>query len=230
MKRRVLLKISGEAFSADNIPLCPQRVSHIIEDITAAHQAGVEIAVMVGGGNFLRGTTTQGVKRITADHMGMLATILNGLALRDAFDKVAVPVKLYSALAVAGIAAEFDYAKARLALQTRHVVIFVAGTGNPFVTTDSGASLRAVEMEADIVLKATKVEGVFNKDPNQFQDALLYKSLSFDEALKQELAVMDIGAFCQCRDYNIPIRVFNLFKAGALLNALMGADEGTLIS
>ena len=228
--RRVLLKISGEAFSSADAPLCQNRLADIVADIREAHAKGIQIAIVVGGGNFLRGATTKGVKRITADHMAMLATIINGLALRDALDQIELPVKLYSAIEVAGIAARFDYAKAISALQSGKVVILVAGTGNPFVTTDSGASLRAVEIDADVILKATKVDGVYNKDPRQHSDATLYSSISFDEVLRQELEVMDLAAFCQCRDYHIDIQVFNLFKKGALLNALLGGREGTLVS
>ncbi len=230
MQRRVLLKISGEAFSSDTTSLCPDRLSEIAMDLAHAHAEGVQIAVVVGGGNFLRGATTRGVKRITGDHMAMLATIINGLALRDALDQKNISVKLYSAIEVAGIAARFDYAKAIAALNAGRIVILVAGTGNPFVTTDSGASLRAVEIEADVILKATKVEGVFDKDPNKHKDALLYDRLSFDEALKKRLEVMDLAAFCQCRDYNIDIQVFNLFKKGALIGALLGRKEGTIVS
>jgi uridylate kinase len=228
--RRVLLKISGEAFSSPDAPLCQDRLAHIVSDIRDALAKRVEIAIVVGGGNFLRGATTKGVKRITADHMAMLATIINGLALRDALDQGEIPVKLYSAIEVAGIAARFDYAKAISALHQGKVVILVAGTGNPFVTTDSGASLRAVEIDADVILKATKVDGVYNKDPRQHSDAILYSSITFDEVLRQELEVMDLAAFCQCRDYQIDIQVFNLFKKGALLNALLGGREGTLVS
>ncbi len=229
-KRRLLFKISGEAFSSDSAPLCSQRLAAIAEDIKQASDAGVQVAVVVGGGNFLRGANTSAVKRITGDQMGMLATILNGLALRDALDEKKVPVKLYSAIEVAGIAARFDYAKAIFALEAQRVLIFVAGTGNPFVTTDSGASLRAIEIEADVILKATKVDGVFDKDPKKYPDAKRYTKITFDEVLKQELAIMDLAAFCQCRDYNIQIQVFNLFKTGALLKALLGSDEGTLVS
>lgn len=232
MARRVLLKISGEAFSSGDEVLCAKRLDSIVKDLKEARSKGVEIAIVVGGGNFLRGANASNalLKRITADHMGILATILNGLALRDALDAHHIPVKLFSALSVAGIAPVFDYSLAINALKEKEIVIFAGGTGNPFVTTDSGGSLRAVEIEATVLLKATKVDGVFDKDPNKFKDAKRYTHLSFDEALHKELKVMDLAAFCQCRDYNISVQVFNLFKEGALLKALIGSDEGTLVS
>lgn len=231
-KRRVLLKISGEAFAADNQVLCANAMAGLVNDLKQGREQGIEIAIVVGGGNFLRGATVSNtlLKRITADHMGILATILNGLALRDALEAHQVPVRLYSAVAVAGIAPVFNYSQVINDLKQNIITIFAGGTGNPFVTTDTGASLRAIEIEADVLLKATKVDGVFDKDPNKYSDAKLYKQLKFDEVLQKELQVMDLSAFCQCRDYNIPIQVFNLFKKGALLNALLGAHEGTIVS
>ena len=180
----------------------------------------------------LRGATlTDGViSRTTADHMGMMATILNALALSDALNKVRQETAIFSAVAVQGVAQAFDYRQAIHRLQEGKVVICAGGTGNPFVTTDSAASLRAVELQADVLLKATKVDGVYDKDPHKHDDAKRYDRLSFKQVLQEELKVMDLAAFCQCRDYNVPIRVFDVFKPKALLGVLLGAQEGTLIS
>jgi uridylate kinase len=231
--KRVLLKLSGEAFAGESQQgLSSDRLLAIAKDIQQAAAKGIQIAIVVGGGNFLRGASVSNevITRTTADHMGMLGTILNGLALRDALESINVKTALFSALSVQGVAEGFDYRKAMHQLSQNHVVIFAGGTGNPFVTTDSTASLRAIEINADIILKATKVDGVYTSDPKKDPSAKRYNRLSFDEALQKQLAVMDLAAFCQCRDYNIAIRVFNLFKEGALTRALDGADEGTLVT
>ena len=232
MARRVLLKISGEAFANSNQALAPERFTAIAKDLEVARSKGVEIAVVVGAGNFLRGAsaTNSVLTRVTADHMAMLATVMNGLALRDALDGLGVANALYSALPVDGIVKAFDYREAREDLLNKKIVILGGGTGNPLVTTDSTASLRGAELDVDVVLKATKVDGIYDKDPVKFKDAKRYTQLNFAEVLKQELQVMDLGAFCQCRDFGISIQVFNLFKPGALLNALLGSDEGTVVS
>lgn len=230
MARRILLKISGEAFSEGNLPVSKARLAGIANDLRIARDKGVEIAVVVGGGNFLRGSQTDAIRRITGDQMAILATLMNGLALRDHLDQIDVPVKLFSAVPVPGMIEIADIFKARTALSKGKIVIFSGGVGLPFVTTDSGASQRAVEMGADVILKATKVDGIYDKDPHKFKDAKLYQHLNFTEVLQKELAVMDLAAFCQCRDYNVSIQVFNLFKQGALLNALLGGQEGTIVS
>ncbi|MDO8953467.1 MAG: UMP kinase [Gammaproteobacteria bacterium] len=230
---RVLLKLSGEAFAGEGQQgLSSERLLAVAKDIQESVNKGVQIAVVVGGGNFLRGATVSNdvITRTTADQMGMLGTILNGLALRDALESIHVKTALLSAVAVQGMAEVFDYRKAISYLSQNYVVIFTAGTGNPFVTTDSAASLRAIEINADVILKATKVDGVYTADPKKDSKATRYDKLSFDEALQKQLAVMDLAAFCQCRDYNIAIRVFNLFKPGALSRALAGGDEGTLVT
>lgn len=230
---RVLLKLSGEAFAGESQQgLSSERLLAVAKDIQEAVKKGVQIAIVVGGGNFLRGATVSNdvITRTTADQMGMLGTILNGLALRDALESINVKTALLSAVAVQGMAEVFDYRKAISYLNQDHVVIFTAGTGNPFVTTDSAASLRAIEINADVILKATKVDGVYTADPKKDPSAKRYDKLSFEEALQKELAVMDLAAFCQCRDYNIAIRVFNLFKPGALTRALNGDNEGTLVT
>ncbi len=228
---RVLLKISGEAFSDGEASLSPSRFEAVVSELLEGVAAGVEIGIVVGGGNFLRGASIESplLHRVTADQMGILATVLNGLALRDAIEARGGAVKLMSALPIEGVVEAFDYRKARKALSKKKIVIFAGGTGNPFVTTDSAASLRAIEIGASVLLKATKVNGVYDKDPNKFNDATLFEHLSFAEVLQKELAVMDLAAFCQCRDYNVAIQIFNLFKPGALSRVLLGHKEGTLV-
>ncbi len=232
MTRRVLLKISGEAFGVDDSPISEARLASIAKDIQLAHEEGVEIAIVVGGGNLLRGASACNkiLGRVTADHMAMLATVMNSLALRDALDSLHLPNALYSAIPIDGVVAAFDYRAANQDLYAKKIVILGGGTGNPLVTTDSTASLRAVELNANVILKATKVDGIYDKDPRKFKDARRYEHLSFKEVLQKELAVMDLAAFCQCRDYGVQIQVFNLFKEGALFNALIGSDEGTIVS
>ncbi len=230
--KRFLLKLSGESFAdAGGRGLDQARLLNVAEQIQVALERGIEIGIVVGGGNFLRGATlsNQMITRTTADQMGMLATLLNGLALSDALNVKGCKTKLYSAVAVQGVADAFDYRRAIANLEAGRVVIFTGGTGNPFVTTDSAASLRAVEVNADVLLKATKVDGVYAKDPKKYPDAKRYEQITFAQALGEELAVMDLAAFCQCRDYNVPIRVFDVFKPNALRDILLGANEGTLV-
>ena len=230
--KRFLLKLSGESFADDSgRGLDQERLLNVAGQIKVALQEGVEIGIVVGGGNFLRGATSSNevITRTTADQMGILATLLNGLAVSDALNVVGCKTKLYSAMAVQGVADAFDYRRAIASLEAGRIVIFAGGTGNPFVTTDSTASLRAVEINADVLLKATKVDGIYAKDPKKYPDAKRYDRITFQQALREELAVMDLAAFCQCRDYNVPIRVFDVFQPNALRNVLLGADEGTLV-
>ena len=231
--KRVLLKLSGEALNAPGqFGLGEYEISTMVSQMLIAAQQGVEVAVVIGGGNFLRGAQACGnqLKRITADHMGILATVLNGLALRDAITAKGYSVLLYSALPIPGIVEGVNIRHAQEALSRGTIVIFAGGTGNPFVTTDSAASLRAVEIEADVLLKATKVDGIYDKDPAKHKDAKRFDHLTFDEVLTRRLEVMDIGAFSQCKEHHIPIRIFNLFKPDALEKALLGSNEGSLIS
>jgi len=231
--KRVLLKLSGESFADESGQgLNQERLLSLSKQIQAAVTAGVQVAIVVGGGNFLRGATLSNdvISRTTADHMGMMATILNALALSDALNTINQETAIFSAVAVQGIADAFDYRRAISRMNRGEVVICAGGTGNPFVTTDSAASLRAVELGANVLLKGTKVNGVYDKDPNRFNDAKRYDHLSFKKVLQDELRVMDLAAFCQCRDYNVPIRVFNVFEPNALLNVLKGAQEGTLVT
>ncbi len=228
---RVLLKISGEAFSDGEASLSPSRFNAVVDELLQGVAAGVEIAIVVGGGNFLRGASIENplLHRVTADQMGILATVLNGLALRDAIEARGGDAELMSALPIEGVVDAFDYRMARKALAHKKIVIFAGGTGNPFVTTDSAASLRAVEIGATVLLKATKVDGIYDKDPHKHTDAVLFEHLTFSEVLQKELAVMDLAAFCQCRDYHVAIQIFNLFKPGALSRVLLGHQEGTLV-
>lgn len=230
--RRVLIKMSGEALMGDgHLPIDPQVLDSLVNDIYQIHQMGVQVGIVIGGGNIFRGKALEkiGIGRITGDHMGMLATLMNALALRDAFERFKLPVRILSAIPMSGVVDHFNRRKAMHHMQQGRVVIFAAGTGNPLVTTDSAASLRGIEVEADVVLKATNVDGVFSADPAKNPDAELYEHLTYQEALEKELAVMDLTAFCQCRDHKMKLRVFNIKKQGALLRVILGEKEGTLV-
>jgi len=230
--RRVLLKLSGEFLLGDTAYGIDGKVlRRLAVDIGALITAGVEVAIVVGGGNLFRGETLAqtGINRITADQIGMLGTIMNALALRDALIKAEVKVHILSALPMLGVVDAYDRHKAMQHLSRKEVVIFAAGTGNPLVTTDSAASLRAVEIEAEILLKATQVDGIYSENPSLNAQAKRYQYLSYCDALAQECAVMDWNAFRQCRDHDMQIRVFNLNKKDVLLNIVLGIDEGTLV-
>lgn len=230
--RRVLLKMSGEALMGkETYAIDPEVLDRMAKDITQVYQLGVQVAIVIGGGNFFRGAALQkaGINRITGDYMGMLATLINALALRDAFERSNLPVRILSAIPMTGVVDAFHRRKAIHHLQQGRVVIFAAGTGNPLVTTDSAASLRGIEIGADVVLKATNVDGVYSEDPAKNPKAKLYKHLTYQEALEKELAVMDLAAFCQCRDHNMSLRVFNINKPGTMLRVIMDTAEGTLV-
>lgn len=229
--QRIVLKLSGEALQGDNLfGIEPSRLARVSTEISNVVKLGVQVALVIGGGNLIRGADlyTTGFDRVTADQMGMLATIINGLALRDALSRSAIPVTVMSAIPVPGLVDIFDRVKARRALESQ-VVIFVGGTGNPLVTTDSAAALRGIEVGADIVIKATKVDGVFDADPIKNPKAKRFSRLSYDEVLKQQLAVMDLNAILLCKDHNLPLRVFNMGKQSALQSIVQGEDIGTLI-
>lgn len=230
--RRILLKLSGEALQGDTQPgIDPAKLAWVGAEIKSIVDRGVQVALVIGAGNLIRGSEycLSGMDRITADQMGMLATIINGLALSDALDKKAIPVKLMSAIAVPGLVDFYNRRAAKQALHQGQVVIFTGGTGNPLVTTDSAAALRGIEVGVDIILKATKVDGVFASDPIKNPKAERYTSLTYDEMLEQRLAVMDLNSILLCRDNALPLRVFNMNKQGALLRIVMGEDVGTLI-
>lgn len=231
--KRILLKLSGEALQGDEgfgiDPSILDRMAHEIKEIL---EMGVEVGVVLGGGNLFRGAklAKAGMNRVVGDHMGMLATVMNGLAMRDSLFRADVNAKLMSAFQLNGICDTYNWSEAIKMLREKRVVIFSAGTGSPFFTTDSAACLRGIEIEADVVLKATKVDGVFDKDPAKHADAQLYKTLSYEEVIDKELQVMDLAAFTLARDHGMPIRVFNMGKPGALKQVVTGTEEGTIIS
>jgi uridylate kinase len=230
--RRVLLKLSGEALMGeDSFGINQDVLARIATELQAVVEAGVQVAVVIGGGNIFRGVSgaAQGVDRASADYMGMLATVINSLALQNALEKIPVPVRVQSALRIDQVAEPYVRRRAIRHLERGRVVIFAAGTGNPFFTTDTAASLRGLEIGADIVLKATKVDGVYDKDPKKFPDAKRYTTVTYGEVLAKRLGVMDATSIALCRDQNLPLRVFNLNKPGALKRAVLGEDEGTLV-
>jgi uridylate kinase len=230
--RRILLKLSGEALMGDS-PYGIDRgtLERIVSEISEVVRMGVETAIVIGGGNIFRGVAlgAAGMDRATADYMGMLATVMNALALQDAMRHVGLVSRVQSALNIEQVAEPYIRGKAMRYLEEGKVVIFAAGTGNPFFTTDTAAALRGMEMNVDIVIKATKVDGVYTDDPKKNPAATRYKRLSFDEAIIQNLKVMDATALTLCRDQKLPISVFSIFKPGALKRLVQGEDEGTLV-
>lgn len=230
--RRILLKFSGEALAGKSgYGIEPAVLDRIAKEVRELVETEVQVGIVVGGGNLFRGESLSaaGIGRITGDHIGMLGTLINALALRDAFERAGVETRIMSAIPMSGIVDHYDRRKAIYHLRHGQVVIFAAGTGNPLVTTDSAASLRAIEVQADILLKATSVDGIYDKDPAKHKDAKRYHILSYKEALQKELGVMDLAAFTQCRDHNMKIRVFDWHKPSSLMRIVMGEDEGTLV-
>lgn len=230
--KRILLKLSGEALMGDDqFGINRNTIVRIVGEVAEVTRLGVEVAVVIGGGNIFRGVAggSVGMDRATADYMGMLATVMNALAMRDALERSNISSSIMSAIPMSGVVDHYDRRKAIRHLGQGDVVIFAAGTGNPFFTTDSSACLRAIEVEAELVLKATKVDGVYTADPVKNPDAVRFERLSYDEVLDRKLGVMDLTAICLCRDHHMPVRVFAMDKAGALLSIVMGGDEGTLI-
>lgn len=230
--KRVLLKLSGEALMGNQeFGIDPAVVEQMACDVSELVKAGVQVAIVIGGGNIFRGLSLSaaGMDRTTADHMGMLATVINSLSLQDAIERKGVPVRVMSALAIHQVCEDFIRRRAIRHMEKGRVVVFAAGTGNPFFTTDTAASLRGTEINADIVIKATKVDGVYDSDPEKNPDAVKYEHLNYDDVINDKLAVMDTTAIVLCRDNNIPIRVFNMSKKGALMNIIKGENEGTLV-
>ena len=230
--KRVLLKLSGEALQGDvDFGIDPKVLDRLAQEIAEVSALGVQIGIVIGGGNLFRGAALSiaGLGRITGDQMGMLATIMNSLAMRDALARADIPTRMMSAIALSGVVDQFDRRKAIHHLELGRVVLFAAGTGNPLVTTDSAASLRAIEVDADVLLKATNVDGIYSADPSKDKTATLYSHLSFKECLDEELAVMDLTAFCQCRDQNLPIRVFNINKPNILYQVVTDPKIGTTV-
>lgn len=231
--KRILLKLSGEALQgSEGFGIDPSVLDRMALEIKELIKMGVQVGVVIGGGNLFRGAklAKAGMNRVVGDHMGMLATVMNGLAMRDALHRANINAKLMSAFPLNGVCENYSWAEAISYLRGKRVVIFSAGTGNPFFTTDSAACLRGIEIGADVVLKATKVDGVYDCDPAKNPEAKLYNALNYQDVLEKELQVMDLAAFTLARDHDMPICVFNMNKPGALKRVIMGEDEGTLIS
>jgi uridylate kinase len=230
--KRILLKLSGEELMGEEgFGIDPKVLDRMALEIGQLVGIGVQVGLVIGGGNLFRGAALNqaGMDRVTGDHMGMLATVMNALAMRDALERTNISSHVMSAIPMSGVVEHYDRRRAIRYLKDGDVVIFAAGTGNPFFTTDSAACLRGIEIEANVVLKATKVDGVYTADPMLDPTAELYDHLTYDEVLDKKLGVMDLTAICLCREHNMPLRVFRMSKQGALLNLVVGGDEGTLI-
>jgi uridylate kinase len=230
--KRILLKLSGEALMGDDpYGINRQTIETIVQEIAAVARLGVELGVVIGGGNIFRGVApgAAGMDRATADYMGMLATVMNALALQDAMRRAGLDCRVQSALNIEQVVEPYIRGKAIRYLEEGRIVVFAAGTGNPFFTTDTAAALRASEVGAEIVLKATKVDGVYTADPKKDRAATRYARLSFDEAIQRNLKVMDATALTLCRDQKLPVNVFSIFKKDALMRVVAGEDEGTLV-
>lgn len=229
---RVLLKLSGEALMGKlSFGIDPEVLDRMALNISELISAGVEVGVVIGGGNLFRGKqlSEAGLGRVTGDHMGMLATVMNALAMRDALERIDLPARIMSAIPMLGVVDPYHRRKAMTHLRTGHVVIFAAGTGNPFFTTDTAACLRAVEVGADVMLKATKVDGVYSADPVKDKSAERYDALTYDEVLAKTLQVMDLTAICLCRDHHLPLIVFDMGEKDALMSIIKGEPLGTWI-
>ncbi|MDC1435782.1 UMP kinase [Gammaproteobacteria bacterium] len=229
---RILLKLSGEALTGSaDFGIDPKVLDRMALEIGQLVEIGVQVGVVIGGGNLFRGAALHaaGMERVTGDHMGMLATVMNALAMRDALERANIPSRVMSAIPMSGVVEHYDRRTAIRHLKAGDVVLFSAGTGNPFFTTDSAACLRGIEIDADLVLKATKVDGVYSADPIKHPDAVKFDKLTYDEILDKKLGVMDLTAICLSRDHNLPVRVFDMNKPKALFNIMVGEEEGTLI-
>lgn len=230
---RILLKISGEALLGElDYGIDPKVSSRIAEEVKAVIAGGVEVGIVIGGGNIFRGQglAASGIDRTTGDHMGMLATVMNALALQDALEKMGVDTRVMSAIPIRDVCEDFIRRRAMRHLEKHRVVIFAAGTGNPFFTTDTAASLRAVEIGADLMIKATKVDGVYSSDPMTNADAEYHPRLTYDQVIERKLQVMDTNAIVLCREQSMPIRIINLNRPGELGRLIAGEEVGTLVS
>ncbi|MDH5571777.1 MAG: UMP kinase [Gammaproteobacteria bacterium] len=230
--QRILLKLSGEALMGEQeFGIDPAVAERIAIEVKELHDVGAQVAMVIGGGNIFRGVSlaSSGMERTTADHMGMLATVINALALQDALERHDLAVRVMSALPIHNVCEDYIRRRAVRHLEKGRIVIFAAGTGNPFFTTDTAASLRGIEVNADLVIKGTKVNGVYDSDPVKNKSAKRYDRLGYDRVIEEKLAVMDTTAIVLCRDNKIPIRVFNMNETGALMRILEGADVGTLV-
>ncbi len=231
--KRVLLKLSGEALMGEGqFGIDPQTIARIAGEVKELIDSGIQVGLVIGGGNLFRGAglAEAGMERVTGDHMGMLATVMNALAMQDALEHVGVYARVMSAIKINQICEDYIKRRAVRHLEKGRVCIFAAGTGNPFFTTDSAASLRAIEIGADLLIKATKVDGVYTADPMKDPTAKRYDTLTYDEVLDQRLMVMDATAIVLCRDHNMPLCVLDIYKTGALRKAIQGEDEGTFVS
>ncbi len=231
--QRILLKLSGEALTGDaDFGIDPKVLDRMAVEVGQLVGLGIQIGMVIGGGNLFRGAAlhSAGMERVTGDHMGMLATVMNALAMCDALERANISTRVMSAIPMSGVVEHYDRRTAIRHLQAGDVVIFAAGTGNPLFTTDTAACLRGIEIDADLILKATKVDGVYSADPVTNPDAIKFDKLSYDDVIEKKLGVMDLTAICLSRDHKIPIKVFNMGKPGALLDNVMGRADGTLIS
>lgn len=231
--RRVLLKLSGEALMGDlDYGIEPKVIQRIAGEIATARKSGVEVAIVIGGGNIFRGAglARSGMDRVTGDYMGMLATVMNALAIQDALESLDVFARVMSALRINEVCEDYIRRRAVRHLEKGRVIILAAGTGNPFFTTDTAASLRAIEIGADVLLKATKVDGVYDADPKKKPDAKRYETVSYDQVLADKLLVMDATAIVMCRDNHVPLRIFDLTQKDALVRAMLGDEIGTLVT
>jgi uridylate kinase len=229
---RILLKLSGEALSGTaDFGIDPKILDRMALEVKEIVDLGVQVGMVIGGGNLFRGASLHeaGMERVTGDHMGMLATVMNALAMRDALERANIATRAMSAIQMTGIVEQYDRRSALRYLNAGDVVIFSAGTGNPFFTTDSAACLRGIEIDADLILKATKVDGVYSSDPSLDSSAVKFDKLSYDEVIEKRLGVMDLTAICLSRDHHIPIKVFSMQRPGALLDNVVGKKDGTLI-
>ena len=230
--RRVLLKLSGEALMGElDYGIEPRVIQRLAREIAAAHASGVEIAIVIGGGNIFRGAglARAGMDRVTGDYMGMLATVMNALAIQDALESIDLHARVMSALQIHDVCEDYIRRRAIRHLEKGRVIILAAGTGNPFFTTDTAASLRAIEIGADVLLKATKVDGVYDSDPAKNPDAKRFEVVSYDQVITEKLGVMDATAIVMCRDNELPLRVFDLHRPNALVQAISGDSVGTLV-
>jgi uridylate kinase len=231
--KRVLLKLSGEMLQGhSDFGIDPVFLSSLAQDIAELSATGVELAIVIGGGNLFRGATLSaaGLDRVTGDQMGMMATVMNGLALSDALRQKQQEVEVLSALPIVGVVEAFEHRHAIDCLRAGKIAIFVGGVGNPFFTTDTTATLRAIQISADLMMKATKVNGIYSADPIKYPDATRYDKISYDRVIQEELRVMDLSAICMCRDYHLPVRVFDLLQKHAMRDIVLGHDIGTLVT
>ena len=230
--RRVLLKLSGEALMGDeDYGIDPKVIGRLAREVIEVQQAGAEVGLVIGGGNIFRGAglAAGGMDRVTGDQMGMLATVINALAMQDALEKLGARVRVMSAIKINDVCEDYIRRRAIRHLEKGRIAIFAAGVGSPFFTTDSGAALRAIEIGADLLLKATKVDGVYDADPKKVPGAKRFDELTYDEVISRDLQVMDTAAFALCRDSNLPLRIFDMSQPGVLLRILRGEPIGTLV-